>query len=136
VQTQRSVAKLSETRAEKRNAHWQGVTVAACEQSGRNTLPITQTPMELDTWLVTQRRSSYKKFILLPEGATGLHEQTGIENDVVLLIGPEGGFTSDEALRAQHAGFVPIRLGPRVLRTETAAITGIVALQTLWGDFR
>lgn len=136
VQTQRSVNKLSESRAEKRSAHWQGVTVAACEQSGRNTLPITHAPMELDAWLETQRGNAHKKFILLPEGATGLHEQTGIEKDVVLLIGPEGGFTSDEALKAQHAGFVPIRLGPRVLRTETAAITGIAALQTLWGDFR
>ena len=136
VQTQRSVAKLSAPRAEKRSAHWQGVAVAACEQSGRNSLPITHAPLELDAWLEAQRSSNHKKFILLPEGARALHEQMQVERDVVLLIGPEGGFTSDEALRAQHAGFVPIRLGPRVLRTETAAITAIAALQTLWGDFR
>ena len=136
VQTQRSVTKLSETRAEKRSAHWQGVAVAACEQSGRNTLPVTQAPLELDTWLEEQRSSNHMKFILLPEGSRALHEQAAVGQDIVLLIGPEGGFTNDEALRAQHAGFVPIRLGSRVLRTETAAITGIAALQTLWGDFR
>lgn len=136
VQTQRSVAKLAESRAEKRTLHWQGVTIAACEQSGRNTLPATYAPLELDAWLETQRANKHKKFILLPEGATALHEQTIEAQDIVLLIGPEGGFTNDEALRAQHAGFIPIRLGPRVLRTETAAIAGITALQTLWGDFR
>ncbi len=136
VQTQRSVAKLSESRAEKRGGHWHAVAVAACEQSGRNTLPVTNAPLELATWLETQRGNSHKKFILHPEGAGALNEQTGIGKDVVLLIGPEGGFTPDEALMAQHAGFISIRLGPRVLRTETAAITGIAAIQTLWGDFQ
>jgi len=136
VQTQRSVAKLAESRAEKRTLHWQGVAIAACEQSGRNTLPATHAPVELDSWLEAQRASTHKKLILLPEGARALHEQTEVGQDIVLLIGPEGGFTSDEALRAQHAGFIPIRLGPRVLRTETAAIAAITALQTLWGDFR
>jgi 16S rRNA (uracil1498-N3)-methyltransferase len=136
VQTQRSVAKLSESRAEKRSAHWQGVTIAACEQSGRNTLPVTYAPMDLDAWIETQRTASHRKFILLPEGACALHEHEMGGQDIVLLIGPEGGFTGDEALRAQHAGFIPIRLGPRVLRTETAAIAGITAMQTLWGDFR
>ncbi len=135
VQTQRSVAKLSETRAEKRSAHWQGVAIAACEQCGRNTLPAIHGPLELSAWLTAQRAFPHKKFILLPEGAAALHEQTGVSEDVTLLIGPEGGFSNDEVLMAQHAGFVPIRLGSRVLRTETAAIAGIAALQTLWGDF-
>lgn len=136
VQTQRSVAKLSEARAGKRSAHWQGVAVAACEQCGRNTLPLVQPTMELDAWLAMQKGLIHKKFILLPEGAGALHEQAEAQEDVVLLVGPEGGFSNDEALMAQHAGFVPIRLGSRVLRTETAAIAGIAALQTLWGDFR
>lgn len=136
VQTQRSVAKLSENRAEKRSVHWQGVAVAACEQSGRNSLPVTHAPIEIDAWLEAQRCNAHKKFILLPEGASSLQEQTLVEEDVVLLVGPEGGFTNDEALKAQHAGFIPVRLGSRVLRTETAAIAGITAIQTLWGDFR
>ncbi len=135
VQTQRSVAKLSESRAEKRSAHWHGVAVAACEQCGRNMLPATPSPLELDAWLETQRGSDHGKFILQPEGARALHEQKDVRQDIVLLVGPEGGFTNDETLKAQHAGFIPIRLGSRVLRTETAAIAGIAALQTLWGDF-
>lgn len=136
VQTQRSVAKLSEERAGKRNAHWNNVAIAACEQCGRNTLPAIHAPLELDTWLAAQTASTHKKFILLPEGASALHEQTGVDEHVTLLIGPEGGFSNDEALMAQRAGFIPIRLGSRVLRTETAAIAGIAALQTLWGDFK
>jgi 16S rRNA (uracil1498-N3)-methyltransferase len=72
----------------------------------------------------------------LPESARALHEQNGVQDDVLILIGPEGGFSNDEALMAQHMGFVPIRLGSRVLRTETAAIASIASLQTLWGDFR
>ncbi len=136
VQTQRSVAKLSEARAEKRNGHWRNVTVAACEQSGRNTLPLVQSPVEFGGWLDAQRGTQSDKLILLPEGARSLHEQPVAKRDVVLLIGPEGGFSSDEALMAQHAGFIPIRLGPRVLRTETAAIASLTAIQTLWGDFQ
>ena len=76
------------------------------------------------------------KFILLPGGASNLHAQPRPQGRATLLIGPEGGFTADEANVAQQAGFVPILLGPRVLRTETAAIAGIAALQTLWGDFQ
>ena len=94
----------------------------------------------MDRWnsphgLTAQRAFPHKKFILLPEGAAALQEQTGVSEDVTLLIGPEGGFSNEEALMTQHAGFIPIRLGSRVLRTETAAIAGIAALQTLWGDF-
>jgi len=75
------------------------------------------------------------KLILLPGGASNLQSQSKPEAQAVLLIGPEGGFTTDEANVAQQAGFVPVLLGPRVLRTETAAIAGIAALQLLWGDF-
>lgn len=134
VQTQRSVARLSEVRAAKRQEHWRKVAIAACEQCGRNTLPELHPPLELEPWLETVRERP-GKFILLPEGARALREQSTAPAEVTLLIGPEGGFTADEAARAQHAGFVPLRLGPRVLRTETAAMAGIVALQTLWGDF-
>ena len=135
VQTQRSVAKLSGPRAEKRTEHWHSVTISACEQSGRNTLPQVNAPQELGSWLSTQRLSPGRKFILLPGGASNLQSQPKPQGRVTLLIGPEGGFTMDEANVSQQAGFVPILLGPRVLRTETAAIAGIAALQTLWGDF-
>lgn len=135
VQTQRSVAKLSSERAEKRIEHWSSVAIAACEQCGRNVLPQLHAPQEFSAWLAQMRSIPYAKFILLPEGATALHEQPAPQGKVALLIGPEGGFSEDEIKMAHSAGFTPIRLGKRVLRTETAAIAGIAALQTLWGDF-
>jgi 16S rRNA (uracil1498-N3)-methyltransferase len=135
VQTQRSVAKLSGPRAEKRTEHWHNVTVSACEQCGRNILPQLHAPQDLGAWLNAQRNAPGGKYILLPGGASNLHSQPKPQGRATLLIGPEGGFTADEANVAQQAGFAPILLGPRVLRTETAAIAGIAALQTLWGDF-
>lgn len=136
VQTQRSVAKLSGERIERRTEHWRGVTIAACEQCGRNVLPQVHAPQEFSAWLAQMRGIPDTMFILLPEAATALHEQSAPHGKVTLLIGPEGGFSIDEAQIARQAGFIPIRLGARVLRTETAAIAGIAALQTLWGDFR
>jgi 16S rRNA (uracil1498-N3)-methyltransferase len=132
VQAQRSVAKLSNERAEKRAEHWRGVVIAACEQSGRNDL----LQVDLSHWLATQRNASGSKFILLPDGATALHAQPAPQGPVTLLIGPEGGFSPEEALMAKQTGFIPVLLGPRVLRTETAALAGITALQTLWGEFK
>ena len=136
VQTQRSIAKLSGERAEKRTEHWRGVVVAACEQSGRNDLMLVHAPLELGHWLANMRAVEGSKFILLPDGAVALHAQDKPKGTVTLLIGPEGGFSADEALMAKQAGFIPVLLGPRVLRTETAALAGISALQTLWGDFK
>ena len=136
VQTQRSVAKLSSERAEKRAEHWRGVVVAACEQSGRNDLLQVHPPIDLSHWLATQRNAPGNKFILLPDGAVTLHALAAPQNPVTLLIGPEGGFNPEEALMAKQSGFTPVLLGPRVLRTETAALAGITALQTLWGDFK
>ncbi|MBI1174095.1 MAG: 16S rRNA (uracil(1498)-N(3))-methyltransferase [Sideroxydans sp.] len=135
VQTQRSVAKLTEARAEKRTAHWRGITVAASEQCGRNVLPQVHPPQEFGTWLDQARHLPGSKFILLPEGAAMLSRQLPPQGSATLLIGPEGGFSESEAQLAQQLGFIPIRLGARTLRTETAALAGIAALQTLWGDF-
>jgi 16S rRNA (uracil1498-N3)-methyltransferase len=136
VQTQRSVAKLSGERAEKRTEHWRSVAIAACEQCGRNTLPQAHAPQELSAWLSQLRDSQDTKFILQPEGAATLNDQPRPQGKVILLIGPEGGFSNEEVLMAHQAGFTSILLGPRVLRTETAALAGLTALQTLWGDFR
>jgi 16S rRNA (uracil1498-N3)-methyltransferase len=135
VNTQRSVAKLTSERAEKRTEHWRGVVIAACEQSGRNDLLQVQPPLDLGHWLALQKNTPGSKLILLPDGAVALHAQAKPQGPVTLLIGPEGGFTADEALMAKQTGFLPLLLGPRVLRTETAALAGITALQTLWGDF-
>jgi 16S rRNA (uracil1498-N3)-methyltransferase len=135
VQAQRSVAKLAGARAEKRTEHWRSVAISACEQCGRNDLPKIHAPSELEAWLLSMSNIASSKFILLPAGASQLQVQPKPKVSATLLIGPEGGFTADESNIALQMGFVPILLGPRVLRTETAAIAGISALQTLWGDF-
>ena len=135
VQTQRSVARLSPERAEKRTAHWRNVAIAACEQCGRDRLPQIHAPHELSVWLAQVRGNAQAKYILQPEGSAALHKQPQPQGSVILLVGPEGGFSEDEAKMAHLAGFTPIRLGKRVLRTETAAMAGIAALQALWGDF-
>ena len=135
VQTQRSVAKLTGERVEKRTEHWRSVTISACEQCGRNTLPQVYAPLDFSAWLTRMRNDTNAKFILHPEGSTTLQKQPAPQSRVTLLIGPEGGFSVDEVLMAHQTGFVSILLGPRVLRTETAALAGITALQTLWGDY-
>lgn len=136
VQTQRSVAKLSADRATKRAEHWRSVAIAACEQCGRNVLPQIYPPQEFSAWLAQTRTTPGSKFILLPQGSASLQQQPKPQGKVILLVGPEGGFSEDEAQLAQDVGFIPIRLGARWLRTETAAMAGIAAVQTLWGDFR
>lgn len=135
VQTRRSVARLAGERAGKRIEHWKSVAISACEQCGRNTVPQIGLPQDFGAWLAQVRGSSAAKFVLQPEGSTPLHKQPPPQGSVILLIGPEGGFSEDEAKMAQFAGFTPIRLGKRVLRTETAGMAAIAALQTLWGDF-
>jgi 16S rRNA (uracil1498-N3)-methyltransferase len=136
VQTRRSVAKLSAERAEKRAAHWNSVAIAACEQCGRNVLPQIGAPRDFGEWLAEVRSSAATKFVLHPEGSSPLHKQAQPSNSVILLIGPEGGLDEDEIKMAHFAGFAPVRMGKRILRTETAAMAGIAALQTLWGDFK
>ncbi len=135
LDTERSVARLTAERAERRMEHWKQVSISACEQCGRNTLPLIHAPMDIMAWLDRMRSIDCSKFILLPEGSDALHEQQKPKNTAALLIGAEGGFSQTEAESALLAGFVPICLGARILRTETAAIAGLATLQTLWGDF-
>jgi 16S rRNA (uracil1498-N3)-methyltransferase len=92
--------------------------------------------MDIMSWLQQMRETSVAKFILLPEGSVSLQTQARPQGKVVLLIGAEGGFSKTESDTALDCGFTPIRMGARVLRTETAAIAGVAALQTLWGDFQ
>lgn len=135
LDTERSVARLSAERAAKRLEHWRQVAVSACEQCGRNLLPEIHAPLDIMTWLRQMKESPGTKLILLPQGAASLHDQPKPQGGVTLLIGAEGGFAEAENAAALHCGFTPIRLGARVLRTETAAVAGLAALQTLWGDF-
>ena len=133
--TERSVARLSAERAANRLEHWQQVAISACEQCGRNVLPRIYTPLDILVWLQQTKSIPVAKYILLPEGVASLHDQTKPQGKVVLLIGAEGGFSQAESTVALQCGYIPIRLGARVMRTETAAIAGLAVLQTLWGDF-
>jgi 16S rRNA (uracil1498-N3)-methyltransferase len=135
IDTERSVARLSAERAVKRLEHWQQVAISACEQCGRNVLPQIHAPLDIMVWLQKMQMLSDVKFILLPQGAASLHAQAKPQGRIALLIGAEGGFTQAESDSALRCGFTAIRMGARVLRTETAAIAGLAALQTLWGDF-
>jgi 16S rRNA (uracil1498-N3)-methyltransferase len=129
--TERSVVRLSEDRADRRLAHWRGVAIAACEQCGRNTLPVVEPVLELDQFLVNPPAGV--KLLLSPGGNGRLGELRRAEH-LTLLIGAEGGLSPGERERALHAGFTAVRFGPRVLRTETAPLAVLAAIQALWGD--
>lgn len=132
--SERSVVRLSGERAEKRVAHWQGVVIAACEQSGRNRVPEVAPIRPLFDWL-GQPNQDGLRLMLSPDAPGGLRELAQPEGPVTLLIGPEGGFSAEESLAAQNHGFAPLRLGARILRTETAALAMLAAMQLQWGDF-
>ena len=132
--TERSVVKLGGERAVKRVAHWQGVAVAACQQSGRNRVPEVLPVAALTAWLATIPDDA-ERLMLSPHASRALRELERPAGSIVLLIGPEGGFAPRELSDAQALGFTSVRLGPRVLRTETAALAALAAMQTLWGDF-
>jgi 16S rRNA (uracil1498-N3)-methyltransferase len=129
--TERSVVKLDARQAGKRLEHWRGVAIAACEQCGRNRLPEILSPAPFGEWLATAREGT--RVLLDPTASSGLHS-IGAVRDVTLLIGPEGGLSPSERDAAVQAGFTPVRLGPRILRSETAAIAALSALQVLVGD--
>lgn len=134
--TSRSVVRLDAERAQKRVAHWQAVVIAACEQCGRNRVPQVLPVMSLYDWLApgTQRNAALR-VLLSPSAPMALRDLPRPAGEVTLLAGPEGGLSPQEQRDAQSAGFTPVRLGPRVLRTETAALAALSAMQTLWGDF-
>ncbi|MGP1717177.1 MAG: 16S rRNA (uracil(1498)-N(3))-methyltransferase [Methylophilus sp.] len=133
--TERSVTKLSGDRAEKRVEHWQGVAIAACEQSGRAVLPTVHAPVTLAQWLGQYETHSSLNILLNPVGAKQLAQLEKPSAPIHLLIGPEGGLSGNEIALATQHNFQSIVIGPRILRTETAAVTAIASMQTLWGDF-
>lgn len=133
VFAERSVVELRGERLQRRVQHWQGVVVSACEQCGRNRVPTIDTAVELADWLRLPEPETLR--LVLNHRATGSLGTLTRPTALMLLIGPEGGLEDAEITQAERAGFIGMRLGPRVLRTETAAITALAALQTLWGDF-
>lgn len=135
IQAERSVVRLNAERAAKRLQHWQGVIVAACEQCGRNRLPSLSPALTLADWAAQSAPAAPPlRLMLAPDAAQGLRELAPPNDGAVLAVGPEGGFSENERLILAQCGFVAVRLGPRILRTETAAVAALAALQSRFGD--
>lgn len=133
--TERSNVKLDRKRRETRLEHWKKIMIHACEQSGTNILPALRTPVPLQEWVNSDRNQA--RFLLAPAARQTFSGFSGVKGSKVsILVGPEGGLTDAEQASAEKRGYIPVRLGPRTLRTETAAIAAVTALQVLWGDLR
>jgi len=134
VESRRSVIRLAGERAGKRVAHWQGVAASACEQCGRNQVPLVAPLEKLENWLA-RPANGVLRLMLAPDAEVSLASIRPV-GEVQLLIGAEGGLDPQEVLAAKQAGFQAVRMGPRVLRTETAGLAALAAMQALRGDFR
>jgi 16S rRNA (uracil1498-N3)-methyltransferase len=134
VVCERSVVRLSGDRAARREAHWQRVVVAACEQCGRNRVPLLHPTAAFRDWAA--RPSGALRWMLEPGAAEALAARPAPAGPVELLVGPEGGLSERELDIAATIGFTGLALGPRVLRAETAPLAALAAMQALWGDFR
>jgi 16S rRNA (uracil1498-N3)-methyltransferase len=140
VQMARSTMRLDARQAEAKQRHWQSVVISACEQCGRNTVPEVSLPQ---TFGQSLSATAVHRLMLAPdESALGLVQWQATVGDlasgqrIALLVGPEGGFDTSETAAAAAAGFLTCRLGPRVLRTETAGLATLATLQSLAGDLR
>ena len=134
VISERCVVRLSGERAEKRVARWQEIVVSACEQSGRNIVPKVL-PLTTYAQALEQLPQETTKLLMSLNRAQKLSDVQPQSGKVVFMVGPEGGWTEKEEQQAFDAGFQSVTLGKRVLRTETASLAAIAAMQTLWGDF-
>jgi 16S rRNA (uracil1498-N3)-methyltransferase len=134
VLTEYGVVKLDNARREKRRDHWASVAASACEQSGRTRLPLIDAPMTLKDWFGSKPADVDTELILKPGADASLAAIDTPTTKVCLLIGPEGGFSDSEYEDASITGFTAVSLGPRVLRTETAAVAALSVLQSRWGD--
>jgi 16S rRNA (uracil1498-N3)-methyltransferase len=132
IHTEFGVVNLSADRAQKRLSHWQGIIINACEQCGRNHLPTLHPVQTFAQWLTSQHGDVL--WLFDPESQLRLSQQGSPNGSITILIGPEGGLSADEISSAQRSGFKSILFGPRILRTETAVIATLSAIQTLWGD--
>lgn len=136
VFTEYGVVKLDEKRAQKRREHWQRIGESACEQCGRIRPPLIDAPMPLQRWLETEHRGNSTQLVLRPASPLAFAGVGAPVTKLCLLIGPEGGFSDREYQQASLAGFRAVSLGPRILRTETAAIAALAVAQSRWGDLR
>lgn len=136
IASMRSVVKLAGERAEKRRLHWQNIVISACEQSGRAWVPEVAAQLSLAQWLANlDAEKPQLRLTLAPNATHSLSNWADPAQHIALLIGCEGGLTQEEIDLATRYDFVPVRLGGRILRTETAALAALAAMQTLWGDY-
>lgn len=127
-----SVVHLDDRRADRRTRHWRGICQSACEQCGRNKLPVVDAPASFAAAIADSGGQATR--LLLHPGAAQSLQDIEPPAEVTLLVGPEGGFSDGELAQADEAGFIRVSLGPRTLRTETAAIAAVTLAQALWGD--
>lgn len=130
LQAERSVLRLSGERAARKQAHWQAIAVAACEQCGRNRVPAIAPPQDFARWAASAQPAARRLVLSLDPQARPIAEviRQPLATPLVLLSGPEGGLSPGESALAQDAGFEPVSLGPRVLRAETAPLAALAAL--------
>jgi 16S rRNA (uracil1498-N3)-methyltransferase len=139
VITEHTAFSIREGKGEKKQVHWQGIVQSACEQCGRTYVPTVHPVRPFAEWVSQSGQDETGIKLVLDCDAevtfSRLASNTAASpRKILLLIGPEGGLSSDELKRLQASGFVSIKLGPRVLRTETAAVAALAGLQTIWGD--
>ncbi|ASF44963.1 16S rRNA (uracil(1498)-N(3))-methyltransferase [Methylovulum psychrotolerans] len=133
LMTERCVVQFKGEKKPQRLLHWQKIVQHAAEQSGRTVVPALTEIAPLASWVGQQQGL---RVFLDPYAQTSLAQLQPEAMQVTLLTGPEGGFSAQEREIAQAAGFIPVRLGSRILRTETASLTALAAVQMLWGDFK
>jgi 16S rRNA (uracil1498-N3)-methyltransferase len=134
--TERSIVKLDRERADKKLEHWRTVALAACEQTGRSTIPKILSPLPLSQWLSDQENQTETlRLILTPLKAQNINHLNQKPSSIIFMVGPEGGFSEKEMALASHSAFIPVNFGERILRTETASIVALSIMQNLWGDF-
>ena len=131
--TERSVVRLDPVRAGRRRHHWRGIVASACEQCGRAFLPPVHDALPLSEWLDSLPPST-GRVVAIPETSRSIASLRRPEASLIVLVGPEGGLASGEMAVVRAHAFEPVSLGPRILRTETAAVTLLAAAQLLWGD--
>lgn len=132
--TEHCVARVATQRRNNRLTHWRKVAVSACEQSGRRRLPEVHEIGTLKNWLTDHTGGT--GILLDPAADRSLHQLSPPAHQISVLVGPEGGLSESECELAAQTGFNRVRLGPRVMRAETAPLAAISAIQMLWGDFR
>ncbi len=136
LNTTRSIVHPGEERQAKKTVRWQDIAISACEQCGRNIIPEILPSLSLAEFLNTLPMADQYLFLSTRDAVSLKNLPPCTQNSsICILAGPEGGFSETEEEHIIAAGFTPIRLGPRVLRTETAAIVAMSAIQILWGDF-